>query len=280
MLRLHIIHLICIYRMMLSEGKFKLHKVLKGNYTYPRFVYTRNNFLYLFVRNVSSFSYFSFGKNGGLLESENIVEGDADKYIYVTKPNVVKQNIYFSYNIYSQINKKRSGLFLLEFNENKVKTYDVGDLGLIYPWVMDVTIFDSERVKILVVDQIKGSFDEGGENVIYEVNFNFKTKEVDKIKLDEVKYFYYPSLAVYSSLGSIMYEMSNSLSGNNSCVIDGSFRPSFVLDSDSFIFLLNNKKYSIRNFDTSLYICIDGFYKNKTKQYLWKIKQQFTKLQS
>ena len=182
--------------------------------------------------------------------------GDKDKYIYPTKPYQQGNKIYFAFSILSQATKLRKELYVAEINNGSVKLYD---LSVIHPfnnaWPLDIKVDSLGNVGILVTERLNGTFNDGGESVIYEVSWNIKSGN-HKIKKIKQTHHYYPSISAYLSQNNVVYEQVDGLSGVVGCNRKGSFRPSFVYESDSYLFLTNNKPYRIRDYSTNLYLCI------------------------
>lgn len=264
-----------IYEVYLESSLLKIVKEISGRYTYPRFLKNDGEII-LTVRNQSrkkegDFVYLTSSDH--FLTENILIPSGRNSVIYAGIPDVSGNKIVFSYSTHSYEENRLLGLNLATYDLSKKKIIKNCDLSAFLddyfsnrPTGLRVkdgqTIFATSFFSLPTTYESAEShnFSQKQKVKILQGNSEICSSIRVSAEYDSVSMPYYDVSVTISESGKYLLFDNNRVLTNSTML--GCFYhekmiyPNFI-DGVGLLYATMNGSYSIRNFDTSIYGCIE-----------------------
>nr|QLL91150.1 hypothetical protein [Plesiomonas shigelloides] len=265
-----------IYEVDIDKAIVSLFSEWNGPYAYPRFIkYDKNIILTARIQSKNDEGDFVYRSSiDGFKHEYVIARSGKNNVVYAGTPDIKKDDLYFTYSMHSYLEERLIGLYISRYNLKNNETVSTCDLSQ----YLDKDYFSNRPTGLKIVGNeifFATSYflppvtytAEGGENYsgvntvkVFKARLNdCKSIHVLHVNKNVLMPFYDVDVAI-NNKGKYLYFDDKKAVANDSyygCFNqDKMMYPNFVDDVGVF-YAVMNAGYSIRNFNNSIYGCVE-----------------------
>lgn len=264
-----------VYEYNIKTGGIKLLSLWIGQYTYPRFIENKSTIALVARKQPDD------GTSGDLIirylnddfhKEKIVISSNSGYVIYAGTPVDHEQGIYLTYSVHSYAQNRLQGFHLVKFDLNKNKIIEYCDLTN----YLDDNYFSNRPTgigingsKLILATSFFDNSDISSPNKIK----NYERKQTILIlegeisdcqsyrpilkEEDMVMPYYHTSVSINSNSKYIFFNQNKVITNwkHDNCFRKNAMMYPKFLGRDGVFYANMNSKYSIRNFNNSLYFC-------------------------
>ena len=262
-----------IYKYDFNTNLFTLYLKIKGHFTYPRMIEAHNNIYIIMRSHNNGKGNLAIRTSSDNFSSEKIiVSAKQGENIYASKPALFKEDIYITYSVHKKNALSLRGWMYVKFNINKYnseKTVSLNNLLDTDYYSNRPTAITNNGNNIIIGTALTYQVRNKNQNRrYYKLQNKILIISIENTKIGSVKKIhenfvlspYYATSLTFNKDGDYFY--FGSLATHSSKAVRASCfqnRTNYMFPSyfgDDVLYVSSNiNNYSMKNFDTSLFVC-------------------------